>query len=124
MGAVEVLAIALIVAAVYGFRTIGRSNSRGFHQIQRYSPPVDVVLAYRSESGVESARRVAVLRSLRHEDGRLYLLGFTGSRNKPTTYRVDRIVNIATVDGETIDRHRFLTDWLAIPRNLWATGEA
>jgi predicted DNA-binding transcriptional regulator YafY len=63
---------------------------------------------------------VAVVRSLRHRDGRLFILGLCGSRRDPRTFRVDRIIRVATPDGEVLDTREFLTDWLGIPPRLCA----
>lgn len=112
---------AVIIAAY----TLGRSSnqsislSRGLQEIHQYAPPVLVEIGYRNEAGIKTQRRVAVLKSLRHDDGRLLLLGFLGSR-RPRTFRVDRIVSLATPDGEVLDKRAFLTDWLSIPPKLIA----
>ena len=76
MVAIEWIAVALIFGAIYGAYALGRGNNPpvpsggGRRQIRQYMPPVDVVLEYRNEAGIRMSRRVAVLRSLRHHDGR------------------------------------------------------
>lgn len=114
---------ALALGAFCGAYALGNRllpEGRGLRRIRRYLPPVEVTLEYRGESGARSSRRVAVVRSLRHRDGRLYLLGLCGSRRDPRTFRVDRIVSVATADGEKIDTRQFLVDWLSIPPRLCA----
>jgi hypothetical protein len=120
--AVEWIATGVLALAVFcGAYALGSRllpEGRGLRRIRRYLPPVEVTLEYRGESGTKSSRRVAVVRSLRHRDGRLYLLGLCGSRRDPRTFRVDRIISVATADGEIVDTRRFLVEWLSIPPKL------
>lgn len=124
MVAVEWIVIAVLGLGVFcGAYALGNRllpEERGLRRIRRYFPPVEVTLEYRGESGTKSSRKVAVVRSLHHRDGRLYLLGLCGSRRDPRTFRVDRIISVATADGKIIDVRRFLVDWLSIPPRLCA----
>ena len=124
MVAVEWIVIAVLAVGVFcGVYALGNRllpEGRGLRRIRRYFPPVEVTLDYRAETGARFSRRVFVVRSLRHRDGRLYLLGLCGRRRDPRTFRVDRIVSVATADGEIIDTRRFLVDWLSIPPKLCA----
>jgi len=122
----EIGVFVLVFAAVcfaYGIGRRARNASNttlGLCPIQQYSPPVDAVLEYRNEAGYRSLRRVSILRSLRRPDGRLYLLAFAGKPGKPRTFRVDRILCIATPVGEIVDMLAFLVEELGIPTELCA----
>ena len=121
MESIAIAALALgVFCAAYALGSRLLPEERGLRRIRRYFPPVEVTLQYRAESGAKSSRRVAVIKSLRHRDGRLYLLGLCGSRRDPRTFRVDRIVSVATADGQTIDTRQFLVDRLSIPSRLCA----
>jgi len=123
------MAAVAVFGAICGAYALVRSGKRRLssgqelNQIHQYTPPIHVVLEYRNKAGIKLSQRVAVLKSLRHDDGRLLLLGFLGS-HEPRTFHVDRIVSVATVDGENIDTRAFLTDWLAIPPKLSAAQTA
>lgn len=118
-------AAVLIFGAILGAYALDRGSNRllpsgrGLHEIRQYVPPVVIELRYRNETGIKTQRRVAVLKSLRHSDGRLLLLGICGGR-QPRTFRVDRIVEVATPDGEILDTRRFLTGSLDIPPKMIA----
>jgi hypothetical protein len=92
-------------------------------QIHQYSPPVDVVIEYRSTSGFTTLRHLRLLRSLHRPKGGLYLFGLCDRARRPRTFRVDRIVSIATPHGEIIDTRDFLTGRLAIPVELWSAAQ-
>lgn len=123
--AIECGVFILVFAGVCAAYALGRgartpSSRRILEPIRRYSPPIEVVLEYRNESGFKALRRVRVTQSLSRPDGRLYLLGFCNARGKPRTFRVDRILCVATVDGEIIETDGFLTNRLGIPFDLVA----
>lgn len=114
----------LVFGAVLAAYRLGRSEAPAPHQrseldlVHEYRPPIIAFLEYRNESGKETITKNRLLKSQRHRDGRLYLFGLCGIYRKPRLFRVDRIISIATTDGEVLDTQRFLTKTLAIPPNL------
>ena len=115
--------VAVFVAVLFAFE-LGRRGkgplkfASGLRALRRYTPPVEVVLDYRSAGGGKIVRRVHVTRSQYRRDGRIYLTGFCHHRRAPRTFRVDRALCFATPDGEIIDTRQFLVGRLAIPADL------
>ncbi|MEX0921309.1 MAG: WYL domain-containing protein [Rhodovibrionaceae bacterium] len=123
---IEWIAAGVLIAVAVAVYALGSDGKRrhtygsDLRKIEEYRPPVSVVLKYRNASGVNSERRVAVLRSLRSRQGHLYLLGVFGKRRNPRVFRVDRIVSVKSADGRPLDTRRFLIDRLSIPHELCA----
>ncbi|HEY1615523.1 MAG TPA: WYL domain-containing protein [Rhizomicrobium sp.] len=121
---IECAVFVAVFAAICLAYPLGRGGgrplafTRGLQELRRYDPAIEAVLEYRSEGGFRTVRKVHVTRSQRRRDGRLYLTGFCHRRLGPRTFRVDRIICVATMDGEVIDKRRFLIDRLAIPPEL------
>lgn len=123
LGIEWVLAAIGIAIAVAFYLLQGRKPQnpyfRNLDKIEEYRPPVKVVLDYRNSAGTRYTGSVAIVKSLRHRnDGRLYLLGFSGKQSKPRVFRVDRIVSMKTTGGKPIEKRRFLVDRLGLPDEL------
>ena len=113
---------ALVFGAICVAYALGRGNKeipswfRNLTRIRRYSPLIEVYIEYRDARGRKMLPKVSIQRSLSGRSGRLYLFGFCNEY--PRTFRVDRILSIANLDGEIIDTRRFLIERLAIPPDL------
>lgn len=110
----------VVFAGAYALRRCSSRLSSSGHrlrQIHEYKPAIVIELFYRNQTGVETQRRVAVLRrSATIADGCSCSAsqGDDGLR----LFRVDRLVQVATPDGEVLDMQEFLTDWLGVPPKM------
>jgi len=127
---VELSIFALVFGAICFAYTMGRDEGRpAFWQpqlrlIQRYSPPIEMVLEYCDERGAKTVRRLRVIKTLARRDGRLYLFGACQKSRELRTFRVDRIISVATIHGEVVDTTRFLVERLRIPSELCVASVA
>jgi len=121
---------AIVFLAILLAYTLGKGERRlvlwrpQLRALRHYSPPVEIVLEYRDERGATTLRRLRVLKSLVHPDGRLYLRGACPKSQKVKNFRVDRIVSVATIHGEVIDARRFLIERLRVPSELYVASAA
>ena len=112
----------LVFGAICAAYALGRGDReipfwfRSLSRIRRYSPLVEVYIEYRDAQGRKMLPKVSIQQSLSGRSGHLYLFGFCNE--KPRFFRTDRILSIASPDGEIIDTWRFLTERLAIPPEL------
>jgi len=123
----ECAVFVVVFVAVCAAFTLGRGSGAAqifryatLLELHRYDPAIEVLLEYRYESGSKSLRRVHITRCQRRYDGRLYLVCYCHRSNGPRTFRVDRIISFATLDGEVIDRYQFLIDRLSISKEFCA----
>jgi hypothetical protein len=96
----------------------GPKPRRRLDLVKQYSPAIDVMMEYRDARAFKTLRRIRIAQVLRNRAGRLYLLGFNELAMKPRTFRLDRIVCIASLDGEVLEMRRFLIDRLGLPADL------
>ena len=82
--------------------------------IRQYSPAIDIMMEYRGARMFRTLRRVRITRALRHHTGRLYLLGFYEAANRPRTFRLDRVICFASLDGEVLDTQHFVSKRLEL----------
>lgn len=92
--------------------------------VQRYSPAIDVMMEYRDVRAFRTLRRVRISQALRNRAGRLYLLGFYEAATKPRTFRLDRVICFASLDGEVLDTRRFVLERLGLPAETSGAGPA
>lgn len=92
--------------------------------VQQYSPAIDVMMEYRDVRAFRTLRRVRISQALRNRAGRLYLLGFYEAATKPRTFRLDRVICFASLDGEVLDTRRFVLERLGLPAETSGVGPA
>jgi hypothetical protein len=110
-----IVAIAVFVAivAVYAAYELGRSGA-GKVRERITVPPVEVMLEYRNATGFTSLRRIRILGYLPRRAGRSCLFALCNGGTAPRMFRIDRIISLATLDGQIIETRRFLAETLGV----------
>jgi hypothetical protein len=120
---IEIAAFATVFLGVWviyemgGGEEIPSRTKRGtIVLIEQYTPAITAMLEYRNAKGVTRHLRVKIARAFHTPDGYVYLRGYyLPSGIKPRSFRVDRIISVAALDGAITDRRLFLTGVLKIP---------
>jgi len=79
--------------------------------------PIEIILEYRNASGHVTLRKVRVMRYLSRRNGRSYLSGVCSGGQR--SFRVDRIVSVAKLDGEVVEKADFLASVLDVPNRIY-----
>ncbi len=104
------IAVFLAIAAAYELGRSGGGKAR-----ERISvPPVEVMLEYRNATGFVTLRKIRILGYVPRSAGRSCLFALCNGGTAPRTFRIDRIISLATLDGEVMDTRRFLTETLGV----------
>jgi hypothetical protein len=120
MSATEIVTLVLVFVAVLSAYGLGqRIERRSWRDSAKSAPdgnvpPVEVLLHYRNATGFTTRRKVKILAFVPRRNGRSCLFALGKHCAEPRTFRVDRIVSIATLDGKAIDTQQFLTEWLGV----------
>lgn len=121
MGAAEVLTFLVVFVVFLAAYALGRhsdqpSRWRGNQQLQASGKisPVEVLLEYQNATGFTTRRKVVILAYVPRSGGRSCLFAICNYGTAPRTFRIDRIVSIATLDGEILDTQQFLTERLGV----------
>jgi WYL domain-containing protein len=121
MSAVEVLTFLVVFAVILAAYALGRH--RGWpspwstseqRQAGRDLPPVKVLLEYRNATGFTTRRKIEIVAYMSRPSGRSCLFALCNNGAAPRTFRIDRIVSIATLDGEILDTQQFLAEQLGV----------
>jgi len=120
---IEIAAFILVFGAVWVIYEIGggeeipaRTKRGSVVLIEQYNPAIKAMLEYRNAKGETHRLHVKIARSFHTPGGYVFLRGYyLPSGMKPRSFRVDRIVSVATLDGAITDRRLFLTGVLKIP---------
>jgi hypothetical protein len=112
MVAIEFLTFVVVFAAVIGAYSFGtRATGKS---LAKPVQPTDIWLEYRSAYGRATRRRLKIVQTIIASNGRGYVCGDDGSASRFKMFRTDRIISIATPEGEVIDTRRFLSERLGI----------
>jgi hypothetical protein len=121
MSAADVAIFFVAFAAILGAYALGQRNgrlSRGPDSELRRADgnvsPVEVLLEYRNATGFTTQRKIKILEFIPRGGGRSCLFAVGKNGTAPRTFRIDRILSIATLDGEVLDTQQFLTERLGI----------
>ena len=107
-----IVAIAVFVAIAAAFE-LGRSGAgKGASQIR--ISPVEVMLEYRNATGFVTLRNVRIIGYTTRRAGRASLFALCNGGTAPRNFRIDRIISVATLDGEVMETRRFLTQTLGL----------
>lgn len=113
MDSIPILAAIAVFAAIYLAFELGRNgevNSSRSNQIS--VPPVEIMLEYRNATGFVTLRKIRVLGYVPRRAGRSCL--FALCNGAPRTFRIDRIICVARLDGEIMETRKFLTETLGV----------
>lgn len=102
---------AIVVAYEFGRRGNLNSALRG---ASRSVPPVEVMLEYRNATGFTTLRKIRILGYVPRRAGRSCLFALCNGGTAPRTFRIDRIISVANLDGELLDLREFLTEALGV----------
>ena len=115
MGIIELLIFVFVFVAILGGYHLGTSERFGRPAEVKEIRQAETMLEYRNATGFTTLRKVRFLGYAHRRGGRSCLFALCNNGTQPRTFRVDRIVSIATLDGEVLDTRQFLTETLGVP---------
>jgi hypothetical protein len=120
MDAIEILVFVLVFGGILAAYEFGRRNGEASARKSqmRWSggnrTAAEVLLEYRNATGFTTLRKALVLGYMPRGRGRSCLFALCNNGTAPRTFRIDRIISIATLDGEVLDMQKFLEQQLGV----------
>jgi hypothetical protein len=119
MGAAEVLTFVVVFGAILAAYTLGQlrhSSRRNYQQNQqrRNLPSAELLLEYRNATGFTTLRKIRIVGYQPRPHGRSCVFALCNNGTAPRSFRVDRIISMATLDGEVLDTQNFLAEQLGV----------
>jgi hypothetical protein len=116
MGNMPLLIFLMASAAFLGAYGLGMfERARPNEEVQLKKEPAEVVLEYRNATGFKTLRKIRILGYVQRRAGRSCIFALCNNGTVPRMFRIDRIVSIATLDGEVRNTKQFLTEILGVP---------
>jgi hypothetical protein len=120
MDAIEILIFVLVFGGILTAYELGRRGSESSARKSQMrsaggnGAAAEIMLEYRNATGFTTLRKVLVLGYMPRSQGRACIFALCNNGTAPRTFRVDRIISIATLDGEVVDTQKFLEQRLGM----------
>lgn len=120
MDAIEILIFVLVFGGILAAYEFGRRSGEASARKSQLGwtggngPVAEIMLEYRNATGFTTLRKAIVLGYVPRSRGRSCLFALCNNGTAPRTFRIDRIVSIATLDGEVLDTQTFLEQLLGV----------